>query len=150
VYALISVSDNASEEIVPDYSKSLPQLFVDVTSFLQSNDSYVGHRYSAETGRILQEKLGLRECEQATQALRKLGIHDESDMSNWQDRGDASPLSRIIDYFEGESHEALCIGAEWLEAKRFDAEALEAWRAYYRFMALERTRCRSRYSPQIQ
>jgi hypothetical protein len=124
VYALISVSDNAPGKIVPDYSKSLLQLFLEVTSFLQSEgDSFVGHRYSAEIGRTLQEKLGLHECEEATQALRRLEFHDQSGMGDLQDRGNYSSLTRIMDYYDGESFEEECFGLLRDQADRLAEES---------------------------
>jgi hypothetical protein len=127
VYALISVSDNASGKIVPDYSKSLLQLFLEVTSFLRSENSFIGHRYSAEIGSILQKRLGLQECEEATNALRRLKFHEESDMGHLQDKGDdRSPLLRMIDHHEGETMEALYYRAECLMVQGVDAECFEA------------------------
>jgi hypothetical protein len=90
IYALISLDSKASEAIVPDYSKSLLELFVEVTSFFETQD--IGDRKThIVTARMLSKKLGLYECAEATKARRRLENYIASDMGSLQDEGDHSP-----------------------------------------------------------
>lgn len=87
IYALISLDKKASEAIVPDYTKSLLDLFVEVTSFFGTQNIRERSAHIV-TARRLSKKLGLYECSEATKALRRLEKHTASDMGGFQDEGD--------------------------------------------------------------
>lgn len=90
IYALISLDSKASEAIVPDYTKSLLDLFVEVTSFFETQD--IGERRThIAAAFLLSKKLGLYECAEATKARRRLENHTASDMGGLQDEGDHHP-----------------------------------------------------------
>ena len=88
IYALISLDSRASEAIVPDYTKSLLDLFVEVTSFFETQDIRSGRSTHIATAFLLSKKLGLYNCAEATTAPQRLAYHTASDMGGLQDEGD--------------------------------------------------------------
>ena len=74
VYALLSLHGVARSEIVPDYRKHLLQLFLDVLSFLdrESEVDFKTITIMTRALTMLQERLRLNDCAEASQARLKL------------------------------------------------------------------------------
>lgn len=85
VYALLSLHSIARSEIVPDYEKPLLQLFFEVVSFLdrKSGWNHKKIRIMTRTMKMMQEKLSLNDCAEATQARLRVTDRLESIRSSY-------------------------------------------------------------------
>jgi hypothetical protein len=77
VYALLSLHGAARLEIIPDYTKHPLQLFIEVVEFLDRNiradmESVLSMTYATI---LMQEKLGLNDCAEASQARESLTFY---------------------------------------------------------------------------
>jgi hypothetical protein len=81
VYALLSLNSIARSEIKPDYRKPLLQLFLEVILFLdgESETDPESISFMTQATVMMQKRLSLHDCAEATQARLRLKAYLESD-----------------------------------------------------------------------